>query len=114
MKLRTLLHHLRRTGLVLLAATMILGVGASTSHAKKNKKKRTVLYMTPCRGHFLVGFALGEKAVKAAHGSTLPLSVLAVIDEARKYAEGRGVRIEIRNRKDLEASKQLATIKMEN
>jgi hypothetical protein len=78
------------------------------------QKKRTVLYMTPCRGHFLVGFALGEKAVKAAHGSTLPLSVLAVIDEARKYAEGRGVRIEIRNRKDLEASKQLAAIKMEN
>jgi len=31
------------------------------------QKKRTVLYMTPCRGHFLVGFALGEKAVDAAH-----------------------------------------------
>ena len=30
------------------------------------QKKRTVLYMTPCNRHFLVGFALGEKAVAAA------------------------------------------------
>jgi hypothetical protein len=31
------------------------------------QKKRTVLYMTPCSKHFLVGFALGEKAVKMAN-----------------------------------------------
>ena len=31
-------------------------------------KQRTVLYMTPCARHFLAGFALGEKAVKAALG----------------------------------------------
>ena len=30
------------------------------------QKKRTVLYMTPCKGYFLVGIVLGEKAVKAA------------------------------------------------
>ena len=59
------------------------------------QKKRTVLYMTPCRGLFLVGFALGEKAVKAAHDSPLPDSILTVIDEAKKYTEGRAVRIEI-------------------
>ena len=63
------------------------------------QKKRTVLYMTPCKGLFLVGFALGEKAVKAAHDSPLPDSILAVIDEAKKYAEGRAVRIEIKNKK---------------
>ena len=77
------------------------------------QKKRTVLYMTPCKRHFLVGFVLGEKAVRAAHGSTLPDSVLTVIDEATKYAEGTGVRLEIRNRNDLETAKELAAIKME-
>lgn len=78
------------------------------------QKKRTVLYMTPCSKHFLVGFALGEKAVKAAH--TLPLSdsILATIDEAMKYAEGRGVRIEVKTKKDLASVKELAAVKMAN
>ena len=76
------------------------------------QKKRTVLYMTPCKGHFLVGFVLGEKAVKAAHDGGLPDSVLTVIDEAKKYAEGRGVRIEVRNKKDLAITTKLAAIKM--
>ena len=78
------------------------------------QKKRTVLYMTPCRGFFLVGFVLGEKAVRAAHDSPLPDSVLAIIDEAKKYAEGRGVRIAVRARKDLAAVQKLAAIKMAN
>jgi hypothetical protein len=78
------------------------------------QKKRTVLYMTPCKGYFLVGLVLGEKAVKAAHESTLPDPVLSVIDSARKYAEGRGVRLEIRSRRDLDHTKKLAAVKMAN
>ena len=78
------------------------------------QRKRTVLYMTPCRGHFVVGFALGEKAVKAARGSGLSESVLSVIAEAKRYAEGRAVRLEIRTKKDLESVKKLAAIKMAN
>jgi hypothetical protein len=78
------------------------------------QKKRTVLYMTPCKGHFLVGFVLGEKAVKSAHEGNLPDSVLEIIDETKKYAEGRAVRIEIKNKKDLEIAKELAAIKMAN
>ena len=70
--------------------------------------------MTPRKGHFLVGFVLGEKAVRAARDSDLPDSIFTTIDEARKYAEGRGVRIEIRNKKSLEATKKLAAIKMAN
>jgi hypothetical protein len=78
------------------------------------QKKRTVLYMTPRKAHFLVGFVLGEKAVRAAHDGKLPDTTLAAIDEAKKYAEGRGVRIEVRNKKDLEVAKALAAIKMAN
>jgi hypothetical protein len=70
--------------------------------------------MTPCKGHFLVGFVLGDKAVQAAYDSNLPDSVLAIIREARKYAEGKAIRIEIRNKKDLAMAKKLTAIKMAN
>lgn len=76
------------------------------------RKKRTILYLTPRDRHFLVGFALGEKAVAAAHEAGLPEDVLAVIDGARKYAEGRAVRLEVRTKKDLQAVERLAAIKM--
>ena len=78
------------------------------------QKKRTVLYMTPCSKYFLVGFALGEKAVRAAYAVPLADSILAIIDAAPKYAEGRGVRIEVRTKKDLAAVKDIATVKMAN
>ena len=75
-------------------------------------KGRTILYMTPCEGYFLASFALGGKAVKAAHESDLPASVLKVIDSAKKYAEGTGVRLEVRNAKDVRSVETLAIIKM--
>jgi len=78
------------------------------------QKKRTILYLTPGKGYFMVGFVMGDKAVKAAHHSTLPDSILTEIDGARKYVEGRAIRLEIRNKKQLENVKKLAAIKMAN
>jgi hypothetical protein len=78
------------------------------------REKRTILYMTPCEGYFMVSFALGEKAVKVAHDSDLPISVLKVIDSAKKYAEGRGVRLEVRSAEDVRNVEKLAVIKMAN
>ena len=78
------------------------------------QKQRTVLYMVPCPGYFVASFALGEKACSAAPGSGLPTGVLAIIQHAPKYPEGRGVRIEVRNKKDLANVEALALIKMEN
>ena len=77
-----------------------------------NHEKRAILYMTPRGGHFLASFALGEKAVNAAHNSDLPAPVLQLIDSAKKYAEGRGVRLEVRNAKDVRHVEKLAVIKM--
>jgi hypothetical protein len=77
-------------------------------------KKRTIVYMTPCQGYFLASFALGEKAVQAAHDSKLPDQILKVIDSAKKYAEGRGVRVEVRTAKDVRNISKLANIKMAN
>ena len=58
--------------------------------------------------------ALGEKAVGAAHARPLADWMLAVIDSAPKYAEGRGVRVEVRTRGDLQAVEELAAVKMAN
>lgn len=78
------------------------------------QKKRTLVYLTPCRAHFLASFALGEKACRAAHAAGLPAPVLALIDDAPKYAEGRGVRIPVRTSRDLESVKTVAAIKVAN
>jgi hypothetical protein len=78
------------------------------------QENRAILYMIPCRGYFLASFALGEKAVKAAHEGNLPVLFLNVIDAARKYAEGRGVRFEVRSAEDVRVVEKLAMIKMAN
>lgn len=78
------------------------------------RKDRVILYMTPREKHFLVSFALGEKAVAAAHAHNLPVSVLKAIESAPKYAEGRGVRFEVRQARQVSALVTLAEIKNKN
>jgi hypothetical protein len=97
-----------------LEETWNFGSGGWGWALRLKQKKRTVLYMTPCRGYFMVGFALGEKAVKAALSADLPESILSIIADAKKYAEGRAVRLEIRNKGDVRSVKILAGIKMDN
>ena len=75
------------------------------------RRGRVILYMTPRRGHFLVSFALGEKAVAAARARKLPASLLKAIDAAPKYPEGRGVRLEVRHIRNVSALATLAQIK---
>jgi len=77
-------------------------------------KDRVIMYMTPQQNQFLVSFALGEKAVAAAHAARLSASVLELIDAAPHYAEGRGFRMPVRNSSKLTALERLAQIKREN
>jgi hypothetical protein len=81
---------------------------------KLKLKKRTIVYLAPCRGSFRVAFVLGDKAVEAARQSKLPKAVMKIIDEAPRYPEGTGVRLEIAARKDLAAVKKLAAVKLAN
>ena len=77
------------------------------------KKDRTLVYLTPCEGHFLAGIVLGDKALGLARaGGLVPAPVLALVETAPKYAEGRGVRVEVRNAADLETAEHLVSIKM--
>ncbi|MFI5120960.1 MAG: DUF3788 family protein [Thermoanaerobaculia bacterium] len=78
------------------------------------RKGRVILYMTPRKGHFLVSFALGEKAVADARGRKLPASLLKAIDAAPRYPEGRGVRLEVRQTREVSALATLARIKSDH
>ena len=74
--------------------------------------KRVIVYMTPCAGHFLASFVLGEKACAAASEEGLPASILAAIADAPRYAEGRGFRIPVRSGKEIPGLLKLAAIKL--
>jgi hypothetical protein len=81
---------------------------------KQHRSKRTIIYMIPHPKHFVSAFALGEKACRAAQSGGLPAPILAAIDSATKYPEGRGVWLEVRSRMNADGVRRLARIKMEN
>ncbi|MGA3040604.1 MAG: DUF3788 domain-containing protein [Bryobacteraceae bacterium] len=76
--------------------------------------KRTILYLSPCQGGFRASFALGGKAVEAARASKLPRRVIRIIDSAKRYAEGTGVRIDVDGPADIAVVLKLTAIKLAN
>lgn len=79
---------------------------------RSKHKKRTILYLIPQKGSFLVGFVLGERAVATAEASTLGAPILEMIRSAPRYAEGRGFRFEVRRRDEIHTIQELIRIKM--
>ena len=89
--------------------------GFTTGWSLRLKRgKRVLVYMLPCEGQFLASFALGEKAVAAAIVAKLPATVLDVVAAAPRYAEGRGVRFEVRAKTQVGPIAQLVAIKRAN
>lgn len=78
------------------------------------RKERNIIYLSPHRGCFTASFALGDKAVQAARESGLPPSVLKIINQAKRYAEGTAVRIKVRTSKNAAVVKKLTAVKLEN
>jgi Protein of unknown function (DUF3788) len=76
--------------------------------------KRTIVWLAPCEGSFRVSFILGDKAVLAARQSGLSARVLRLIDQAERYPEGTGIRLDIKGPKDIPTVKKLAVIKLQN
>ncbi len=74
--------------------------------------QRNIVYLSPCRGAFRASFALGEKALAAARASGLPEAVLKVVAQAKKYAEGTAVRIDVAAQDDIAVVKKLAAAKL--
>ena len=78
------------------------------------QKVRIILYMTPQTGKFLVSFALGERAVAEAKRRKLSEPLLNAIESAPRYAEGRGVRLEVSAKRQVPGLAALAQVKSEN
>ncbi len=76
------------------------------------RKGRVIVYLSPQHGGFLASFALGEKAVASAKNSKFPPKILKIISEAKKYAEGTAVRVQVASRSDVAAVAKLAAIKL--
>ena len=74
--------------------------------------KRTILYLYPQQGAFIVLFVFGEKAVEAARQAMLPTGIMTLIDDAKPYMEGRSFQVKVGQSADLEVIHQLAAIKM--
>jgi uncharacterized protein DUF3788 len=77
-------------------------------------KKRSIVYLSPYKNGFRASLALGDKAVQAARRSNFPAHVLKSISQAKRYAEGTAVRIEVCEAKDLAVFKKLVALKLEN
>jgi hypothetical protein len=78
---------------------------------KVKQRDRTMVYLSPSQGCFMASFALGDKALQAARKSGLPDAALKTLNEAKRYAEGSAVRIEVRSAKDVQVVKKLAQAK---
>ena len=76
------------------------------------QKDRVILYLTPQHGAFLVGLVLGERAAQSAEAGSLPPLALAALTAAPKYAEGRGIRLSVTSRAELEAAQALIPFKL--
>lgn len=77
-------------------------------------KKRNLLFVLPQNEYFAVGFVFGDRAVEAVLKSQLPEAIKNELVNARKYAEGRGIRFEIRDDSEMESVLQLIRIKLDN
>jgi len=75
-------------------------------------KKRAIIYMLPRDKFFMVAFVFGEKATQDALKSEICQEFKEIIQSAKVYAEGRGFRIEVRDKELLNDIKKLVNIKL--
>lgn len=75
-------------------------------------KKRALVYLLPRDGFFKVAFVFGQRAVDAIEKAGVDASILAELKSAKAYAEGRGIRLEVRSSRMPEDIKKLIGIKI--
>jgi hypothetical protein len=62
----------------------------------------------------MVAFVFGDKGVDAVQDSNLPQSIKDELRNAKKYPEGRGIRLQVRNKTDVANIQTLVDIKLSN
>ena len=77
-------------------------------------KKRNLFFMIPSQAYFRVVFVFGDRAVAEIEKSDIAENLKIVVRNAKKYAEGRGLPIEVFDQKYLADIKKLIDIKINN
>ncbi len=77
-------------------------------------KKRNLFFFTPCAKYFRIAFVFGNKAVDAVEESHLPVKIIRELKNAKRYAEGRGLRIDVKKQSDVKNIVTLVAIKVDN
>lgn len=75
-------------------------------------KKRNVLFVVPCEGFFRIAFTFGDKAANLILSSELPDTIKQLLLDARKYAEGRTIVIDVKSESDMENILKMIRIKL--
>ncbi|MDP2362144.1 MAG: DUF3788 family protein [Ignavibacteria bacterium] len=77
-------------------------------------KKRNLFFLTPHENYFQIAFVFGDKAVSVIEKNELPVSIINEIRSAKKYMEGRGLRIAVKKQIDVNLVLKLTEIKINN
>ncbi len=75
-------------------------------------KKRNLFFFSVYDDCFTVAFVFGDKAVDAITKSDIPSKYINEILAAKKYAEGRGLRLEVRDKVEIYIIIKLVGIKI--
>lgn len=75
-------------------------------------KKRVLVYLLPRDCHFKAALVFGPKAYEAILDSDVADSIKEELRNTKIYAEGRGIRIDVKNKKVLKDVEKLITIKI--
>lgn len=77
-------------------------------------KKRAIIYFLPRDRYFKVAFVFGQKAFDIVMESDISEQIKNDLRNAKKYAEGRGVSIDVRDLSVVSDIEQLIEIKLSN
>ena len=77
-------------------------------------KKRAIIYLLPRDKYFKVAFVFGQKATDLVLQSEIAEEIKKDLVQATKYAEGRGIRIDVNDDSIISSIEKLVDIKLEN
>jgi hypothetical protein len=77
-------------------------------------KKRNLFFFGPYDKYFIIAFVFGDKAVRAIEESDLPSKMIQELKNAKRYVEGRGLRIEVKKRAEVTKIVKLVAMKLQN
>lgn len=75
-------------------------------------KRRVILYFLPRDGYFKIAMVFGQKAFDRIMRENISDEIKEDLRQARKYAEGRGIQISVKEESPLNDIKQLVKIKL--